>query len=341
MEVEKILAITIDEKYAGFVVYYNNQPIIRNRFVYKTRDIKSIVVKFKKFLQTNKVDVSEISGIVSEAVLPPSYGGGVYIIDQKLADYSLNSGIVKGMGAVLAYEIGIKAGVLAYTVDPCNTDELMLEARFTGIPRVVRHGTGELLFAKGVARMFCEESEIEYKSASLIVIDIDKAVTVSVHKNGKVIELFDDIAFGLTNAGHIAFDTLAKLAFKTKTSKEKFLSRLKNSCGLKAHMGTSDIRKIIQNLNSGDEKAKSVFESFIYNISKAAFCGMAALRSKPDAFVITGKFMEKIFKFYMEEALSFIAKVYFVKKLDASFYLARGVLAILQGKEKISEFGVI
>lgn len=66
---------------------------------------------------------------------------------------------------------------------------------------------------------------------------------------------------------------------------EKMLS--KNS-GFKAYLGTEDIRDVLKRIESGDEKAKLIYEAFVYQVAKELGAYFVATKAQANAIIITG-----------------------------------------------------
>jgi butyrate kinase len=105
--------------------------------------------------------------------------------------------------------------------------------------------------------------------------------------------------------------------------------------GLVAYLGTNSAEEVEQKINSGDHKAREVYEAMACQISKEIGAMATVLKGKVDAIVITGGLAKsKMLMDWITERVKFIAQVLIFTTDDEMKALAKGVVRILTGKEQ-------
>lgn len=122
--------------------------------------------------------------------LPPM-ACGTYIVDDAIVEElreARRGEHASNLGAVLALRFAQAAGVNAYIVDPVTVDEWQDCARISGSPLIQRWCVGHALNIKAVARRFAQDSGRAYADLRLIIVHMGSGITVSAHRDGKMID---------------------------------------------------------------------------------------------------------------------------------------------------------
>lgn len=245
-------------------------------------------------LDKHSIPIGTIDVFVGRGGCAYSQEEGVMIIDQNLyEDTRLDKGgsdHPAKLGVMLCYQLGCEFKKPMYTVNPTNVDEFTPLARITGLKGVYRRAQSHVLNQKGIARLYCKENGLDYNSVSLIVCHIDGGITIAAHRNGKMIDGTEgaggDGPFTPTRLGSIPLMETAKfLETHTPQELEAMCSR---SGGFVSHFGTSDSNKIHRLAEDGDEHARLVWDTMIYQICKAIGSMAAVLEGKAEAILLTG-----------------------------------------------------
>ncbi len=123
-------------------------------------------------------------------LLPPMECG-TYLVDDAMVEelrLARRGEHASNLGAVLALRFAQAAGVSAYIVDPVTADEWQPCARFSGSPLVERSYVGHSLNTKAVARRYARAVGRSNAAHRLIVIHMGSGVTVSAHREGRMID---------------------------------------------------------------------------------------------------------------------------------------------------------
>lgn len=220
--------------------------------------------------------------------------GGVIEIDDTLycdtRDAVGKSDHPAKLGVMLAYELQREYGGRMFTLNATNVDELIDEARLTGIKGLYRRAQTHVLNQKAVAAFHAERLGGRYEAYNFIVCHIDGGITVTAHERGRMIDSTEgaggDGPFTPTRLGSIpVLEVLQYLETHTIDEMRAMCSR---SGGLVTYFGTSDADKIHALVDAGDEKAALVWRAMIYQICKSVGAMAAVLGGKVDGILLTG-----------------------------------------------------
>jgi butyrate kinase len=248
------------------------------------------------------------------------------------------------LGAVLALRFAQAAGVSAYIVDPVTVDEWQPCARLSGSPLVERSFIGHALNTKAVARRYARGLGRSYASLRLIVIHMGSGITVSAHREGRMIDSnsIEEGPFGPDRTGSLPVRALIKLCCSGVMTEKQLDRHVFGDGGLFAYLGTRDLIEVERRIESGtgDQEAAAVFEAMIYQIAKEAGAMAAVLQGKVDAVLVTGgmahseRAVERLRSY-----VDWIAPVEIYPGEDELRALAEGVFRVLDGEESPRRIG--
>lgn len=297
-------------------------------------------------LKENNVDIKSFDVIVGRGgMLKPIEGGTYAVTDELCAD--LRIGVqgehASNLGGLLAREIGDSIGVPSYIVDPVVVDEMEPVARISGVPEIERVSIFHALNAKAMARRYAAETGRKYTDINVIVVHMGGGVSVSAHKNGRVIDVFNafdgDGAFSPERAGGLPSGALVKLCFESGRTEKEVKKMIVGNGGFNAYLGTNDARDVDKMCIAGDEKAILVRNAFIYQLAKNIGAMSAVLEGKVDQIILTGGIAyDKYVTAEITKKVSFIAPVKVYAGEDELLALAQGALRVMNGEEKVKEY---
>lgn len=297
-------------------------------------------------LKENNVDIKSFDVIVGRGgMLKPIEGGTYAVTDELCAD--LRVGVqgehASNLGGLLAREIGDLIGVPSYIVDPVVVDEMEPVARISGVPEIERVSIFHALNAKAMARRYAAETGRKYTDINVIVVHMGGGVSVSAHKNGRVIDVFNafdgDGAFSPERAGGLPSGALVKLCFESGRTEKEVKKMIVGNGGFNAYLGTNDARDVDKMCIAGDEKAILVRNAFIYQLAKNIGAMSAVLEGKVDQIILTGGIAyDKYVTAEITKKVSFIAPVKVYAGEDELLALAQGALRVMNGEEKVKEY---
>lgn len=298
-----------------------------------------------EFLDRHQVDLSQIDAYVGRGGGLISMEGGVYEIDDLLerdALYGANGVQHPAMlGPALARKFARSYGKPAYVVNPPDVDELQDVARITGVKGVYRTIHLHALNLKETAIRHAMQQNENYETSNYIVCHIGGGISVSAHRNGKMID-GNDIAGGEgpmapTRCGSLSVAELLKCCEQMSVGEVASLCTKKG--GLVSWLGTSDAREVSRRAEAGDALAGTIWNAMIYQITKAIGSMAAVLEGNVNAILLGGgmvynsQLVEKI-----KAACSFLAPVYAYPGEYEMEAMDAGARRVLNGAEKAKRY---
>jgi butyrate kinase len=282
------------------------------------------------------------AAVAGRGGLLPPMACGTYLVDDAMVEelrLARRGEHPCNLGAVLALELAREAGIDAYIVDPVTVDEWQDCARLSGLPQIQRSPIGHALNTKAVARRFAREQLRPYDSLRLIVLHLGSGITVSAHRDGRMIDSNnspEEGPFGPDRTGWLPVRQLIQLCFSGAYT-EKQLDRMAfGEGGLFAYLGTRDLMEVERRIDAGDARAAQVFDAMIYQIAKETGAMAAVLKGKIDAVLFTGGMAHSQHLVRrLREFLAWIAPIHVYPGEDELQALAAGVFRVLDGEEPV------
>lgn len=296
-------------------------------------------------LAENNVSLDGIDACVGRGGGLIAMEGGTYTIDELLLDHATRgaNGIQHPaqLGPQLANEFAKEYNCPAFVVNPPDVDELQDLARLTGIKGVNRVIHLHALNLKETAIRHAQSEGKKYKEQNYVVCHIGGGISVSAHRNGRMIDGFDIVGgegpMAPTRSGSVAVADLLKYA------KDKDLKDVKSVCtrsgGLVSHLGTSDALEVSNRAQAGDAYAKMVWDTMIYQINKCIGSMATALHGKVDGILLGGGMVHnKGLVAQIKDACEWIAPVSAYPGEFEMEAMASGAIRVLKGEEAVKTY---
>jgi len=272
-------------------------------------------------------------------LLPPG-DCGTYLVDQTMVEElqrARRGEHVANLGALMALDFAREVGVSAYVVDPVTADEWQSCARFSGSHLVERTCVGHALNTKAVARRYARGQGRDYASMRLLVIHMGSGITVSAHRDGRMIDCntIEEGPFGPDRTGSLPARELIRLCFSGQYTQAELDRHIFGNGGLFAYLGTRDPMEVERRIEAGDQQAEAVMDAMIYQIAKEAGAMATVLQGKVDAVVLTGamacsrRIVNRLCSY-----LDWIAPIANFPGEDELRAIAEGVFRVLDGEEQ-------
>ena len=293
------------------------------------------------FLKDNGTDVASFDVIVGRGgLLKPIPSGTYAVTDALLQDLkdAVGGEHASNLGGILAKEIADGIGKPSYIVDPVVVDELADVARLSGVPELPRVSIFHALNQKAVAKRYAKEAGKAYEDLNLIVVHMGGGVSVGAHTGGKVVDVFNalsgDGAFSPERSGAVPPGALVDLCFSGKYTQSEIKKMLIGNGGYNAYLGTNNAQEVYQR-SLKEDKAKLVFDAFVYQVSKDIGAMSTVLKGKVDQIILTGGIAhgEQVTN-DIKERVGFIAPVTVYPGEDELLALAQGAIRVLTGEEE-------
>ncbi len=239
--------------------------------------------------------IEQIDVVMGRGGLLRPIESGVYEVNDALAD-DLRKGYggehASNLGGILARELAVKAGCKAYIADPVVVDELSDVARVGGHPLFPRRSVFHALNQKAVAKEYAAQKGKEYADLNLIVVHMGGGVSVGAHKGANVIDVNNALdgqgAFSPERSGTMPAGDLLRAAFSGNYTYSQLYRMVVGKGGFSAHLGTTDVKDIVERAQNGDKDCSRVIDAFCYNVAKSVAAMAIPLSFKVDSIILTG-----------------------------------------------------
>ena len=279
-----ILAINPGSTSTKIAVYEDTQPVLSLAIDHSAAEIAAFATIGDQFewrkdlvlesLRKRGFDISTLSAVIGRGGLVHPVEGGVYEVNDALHDDLLHARRqhASNLGGLIAQEIAAEVGVKAYIADPVVVDEMIPYARISGLPQLPRESVFHALNQKAIARRYARETGRKYEELNLIVSHMGGGITVSAHRQGRVIDTSNALngagPFSPERAGTLPPGPLIDLCFSGEYTREELQKLINGRGGLLAHLGTTSVPEILRRIDNNDLQAMLVLRAMCYNVAK-------------------------------------------------------------------------
>lgn len=349
----KILVINPGSTSTKMAVYEDENPILLRNISHSADDLAQYgdVTEQQDFRRQLVLDELEQTGIpvefdavIGRGGLVKPLSGGVYEINQRMIDDTRFGCVMHNhacnLGCLIAHEIAATIpGCRSFIADPGVVDELSPMARISGSPLMPRIAIWHALNQRAIARRYARGIGKEYEDLNLIICHLGGGISVAAHDHGKAIDtnnaLDGEGPFSPERAGSLPAADLIRLCFSGKYNEKQLLKRIAGKAGLNAHLGTNDMREIMERIKQGDEHARLIVDAMLYHVAKHIAAESAVLCGNVDAILLTGGMAHSEYVITeLRKRIGFLAPVYTFPGEDEMEALALNALAVLQGKRE-------
>ena len=248
-----------------------------------------------QFLHTHRVQPGDIALVMGRGGLLHPLPSGVYrvsagmLVDLERAKYGEHA---SNLGAPLSDAVAKRYGCEAMIADPVVVDELIDEARVSGMADIERKSIFHALNQKHVARKAAGQLGVSYEQARLIVAHMGGGISVGAHMHGRVVDvnnaLDGDGPLSPERSGDVPVGALVRLALSGRYTHNQLRNMITGSGGLYAYTGTRDVKALAQQAEQGDQTALFWIRTMVYQTCKEIASLFAVLHAQVDAVVLTG-----------------------------------------------------
>ena len=226
------------------------------------------------------------------------------------------------------------------TTDPASLNQYLPEAELTGTPLITKRASFQALNHRAVARKAAEDLGKRYEDINLIVAHLGGGMSIGAHQHGRIIDVNDatgdgDGPFSADRAGSVPAGPVIDLCFSGKYTREEAIWLFRGNSGLKAYLGTGDLREVERRIADGDEQAELVMKALAYQISREIGACYATLCGDVEAIVLTaGMAHSDLLCNLISLRVGKIAPILRYPGGYESEALAAGAYRVLSGQEK-------
>lgn len=349
-----ILAINPGSTSTKIALYKNDLETHKTNIEHSSSDLEqysSIASEYpmryqaiRGFLDEIGFDDSKLSAVVGRGGLLPPVESGAYRVNESMVNRLKNNPVVEhasNLGGIIAYEIAKPLGIGAYIYDSVAVDELDDIARISGMKDIKRKSFSHALNMRAVAFKVAGELGKKYNELNLIVTHLGGGHSVSIHKQGRMIDIVsdDEGPFSPERSGRVPCKDLVAMCFQEGASKDEMKKKVRGKGGIISYLNTNNAIEVEAMINSGNEEAKMIYEAMAYQISKGIGELATVVNGQVDGIIITGGIAySKMITEWIKDRVSFIAPVHIVPGENELQSLASGVLRVIKGEEAAHEY---
>lgn len=309
------------------------------------------------FLAENGVEIDKIDLIMARGGLITPIKAGVYVVTSEMREAlisgkdgvhacNLSALIADDMAADINRARQAKGGSAvckAYIADAPTSDEMLPELKLTGHPAFERRAAFHTLNSRAMVRRYARNHGKTSKDVTVIVAHMGGGSSVSLHRQGLVIDVNDalggDGPFSPERAGSVPAFPLIEMCFSGQYSKAEIKKMLVGKGGAVAHLGTNDFRDVIARAEAGDEACTTFLKAFCISVAKYIGSMATVVGGKVDGIVLTGGIAHsRYISSQIASMVEFIAPVEVYAGENELESLAENGYGILSGEFEVKEY---
>ena len=258
------------------------------------------------FLAEKGVALESIDIAMARGGLITPIRTGVYEVNQAMRDALMSGkdGVhACNLSALLADDIaadvnkareakGIEQKCRAYIADPPMADEMLPEVKVGGLPEFPRRTLFHALNSRAMVRRYAKSVGKTNKDVTVIVAHMGGGSSVSLHRNGLVIDTNDvlggDGPISPERAGSVPVFPLVDMCFSGEYTKAEVKKMLVGRGGAVAYFGTNDMREVASRANAGDKYCDTFLRGFCVSFAKYIAALASVVCGEVDAIILTG-----------------------------------------------------
>jgi butyrate kinase len=350
----KILSINPGSTSTKVALYENEVLLAKKSIEHSIKDLENYEkiidqkdMRYKEivvFLKEVGYNVEALDGVVGRGGMLPPVESGAYRVNEKMVDYLTNDAKhehASNLGALLAYEIANNIGINAYIYDPVSVDQFEDISRISGLDLIERESFSHALNMRASGIKVAKSMNKNYNDMNFVIAHLGGGISVGLHYKGRIIDTIpdDEGAFSPERSGGIPCKKLVEICFSGKYDKKDVLKLLRGKGGITSYLGSNNALEVEKKINSGDKKAKLIYEAMAYQISKCIGQMATVAKGNVDNIIITGgiAYSDMIIG-WIKDRVEFIAPVIVVPGENELESLTMGLLRIIRGEEIAKEY---
>lgn len=353
----KVLAMNLGSTSTKLAYYINDECQMKTNLAHTAEEIgssKDIWDQYEmrkgailKFMEENGIVLDELDAVSTRGGHCEPIPGGTYRINDKYRAQNKSGkyGIHPcNLGVEIANELASMSDhAIAVTTDMPTTDELMPIARFTGLREISRKASFQSLNHRAMATYYAESIGKNYEDLNLVVVMLGGGISVAAHERGRMVDgpdaLTGDGPFSNNRCCTVPIGPLVDLCYSGKYTHAEMKRHINGEAGLKAYLGTTDVREIQKKIEEGDTYARDVLEAMCYQTAKDIGAYATVLKGKVDAILfIGGMANSEWITSHIKERVEFIAPVVILPGEREMESLCLNAYKAVSGQIELKEF---
>jgi butyrate kinase len=191
------------------------------------------------------------------------------------------------------------------------------------------------------ARKIALLQNIPFEQSCYVVAHLGGGISIALVEGGRLTDINDALLgmgpFSPNRAGALPLRGVIRLCRELGFEKTEVL--LSKNSGLKAYLGTEDLREVIILMEKGDKQADLIYRAFVYQIAKEIGACYAASKAKAQAIIITGgiAYNERFIN-DLREYVGTLTEFHVYPGSNEMEALAEGIFRVIDGMEEAKEY---
>lgn len=292
------------------------------------------------------IDLGTIDAYVGRGGGLLAVEGGTYAVNDILLDHAVRgaNGVAHPaqLGSQIAHEFAVQYHKPCFVVNPPDTDELTVYARMTGVRGIYRNVHLHALNLKETAIRHSRNHGWKYEDKNYIVCHIGGGISISAHQKGRMIDGNDIVGgegpMAPTRCGSLPASEWIRYCFSMEEkdgSMKEALALCTKTGGFVSHLEISDALEVSRRAESGDEEAKLVWDTMVYQIIRYIGAMAGVLHGQVDAILLGGGMVHnQSLTASITDSCSWIAPVFAYPGEFELEAMAAGAVRVLKGEEE-------
>ncbi len=350
-KVYKIFCLSPGSTSTKLAVYENENCVFKANVAHDTEVLKSFkeisdqlpyrLETIRQELDKAGMDLEGTDGYAAYCgALAPLPSGTFPVNEMMLHHATIGYSIIHPamLGSRIIDQLAKQYGGQAFAVDPPDVDEYEDISRVTGLKDIWRESRVHALNQKETARRYAAKLGRRYEDCNLIVAHMGGGVSVTAHRNGRMID-GNDCANGegpmsANRPGALPALQLAQLIYSGKYTEKEMIGMLRKGGGFLSHLDTDDGLEVMRRIEAGDQYAKLIYDAFAYQVAKQIGANAVTLCGQVDGIILTGGMSNG--KYLVSEITRRVKWIAPVEVYAGDFEmdaLCMGALRVLRGEE--------
>jgi len=181
------------------------------------------------FLKRHNLTIDQFDAIAARGGILPPVESGTYIVDENMVNYLINKTKVQhasNLAAVIGYELSKRASrtIPVYITDPVSVDEMIPEARLSGIKDIERKSLSHISNMRAVGIRIAEELGKSFYELNMVIAHLGSGISVAPFEKGRMIDVNnanDEGPFSVERTGELPVGDVVKLCYSGQYTKEQ------------------------------------------------------------------------------------------------------------------------
>jgi butyrate kinase len=346
----KILAVNPGSTSTKLAVYENENLLFEQTIRHPDADIMKLselddqlpyrLESIMEALREQDFNPSELAAVVGRGGMLKPMDSGTYLVDDSMlndARIGKYGNHASNLGSMISAEIAGSHHIPAFIVDPVCVDELVPEARVSGLADIERKSHVHALNIKGVSRKIAAHLGKDLEDASFVVAHLGGGISVAAVRNGQIIDVNNaenEGPFSPERAGGLPAKQLVQLCFSGKYNEKELLQRMTKQGGVYSYLRTKNLIEVESRAAEGDSEAGLILKALVHQIGKEIGAMATVLEGKMDGIILTGGIAhsDRVVGL-IKKKISFLGKVFILSGEAEMEALAAGALRVMRGLE--------